>query len=67
MDIWTDQLGGVQGECPYCESDDIEYMESGLNGDYSRYEYHVKCNECGKEFMESYFMEFDQHYGEAYQ
>ena len=35
----------LQGICPHCESDDLNYGDSELDGIYMGFEW--KCGECG--------------------
>ena len=47
-----------QGLCPYCGSEDIDYL-CGEFKDDNVYDYDCKCNKCGKQFIEGYHLEFD--------
>lgn len=46
-----------QGLCPFCGSENIEYGNIDLRDDFL--DYPCKCNNCNKEFIEGYHLEFD--------
>lgn len=47
-----------KGLCPYCGSEDIEYLGGELKDD-GVYDYDCECNKCHKKFIEGYHLEFD--------
>ena len=46
-----------RGLCPYCGSEDIDYITSETECD--NLDWHAKCNKCGKRFIEGYHIIFD--------
>lgn len=51
-------MSEIEGECPYCESDDLEH-------DYTKADEtrcYVTCNICGKEFIEVHQLSFAGYY-----
>lgn len=48
--------GGKQGICPYCGSENIEYLAGGI--DDAGYSYECECNHCTGKFLECYDLEF---------
>lgn len=53
-----------EGQCPKCNSDDIEYMGSYLEDDY--YTYECICEDCGCQFNEWYALHYvESNYTEA--
>lgn len=46
----------MQGKCPKCDSEDIDYGISLLEGDSMGYS--VQCNECKTKFIEWYTLEY---------
>lgn len=46
-----------RGVCPYCGSEDIDYITSETECD--NLDWHAKCNACGKRFIEGYHIVFD--------
>jgi len=49
----------MQGFCPCCESDDLNYGEHSFNFGYMSFEW--ECGECGKTGEEMYHLEFIGH------
>lgn len=41
-----------QGLCPYCGSEDIDYITSETEND--NLDWYAKCNKCKKQFIEGY-------------
>lgn len=52
----------TQGICPSCESDDLNYGDSVLDGIYMGFEW--ECGECGTTGVEWYVLEFVEHFVE---
>ena len=52
-------LSNEQGQCPYCNSMDIDYGCIQLEDDMIYYPAH--CNECGRDFEEWYDLTFTGH------
>ncbi len=48
-----------EGTCPKCKKSDLSYGSIELQGESVAYPY--KCNDCGFEGQEFYFLEFDYH------
>ena len=46
------------GICPHCESENVEYGNSRLEGDSMGYE--MTCQNCGKEFIEWYDLVYSE-------
>lgn len=44
------------GQCPYCGSSDVEWIDSYLSDDY--YVYEGECGNCDKEFKEFYTLAY---------
>lgn len=45
-------MSGVQGKCPNCGSDNLEYGNTELTGESMGYE--CECRDCGKNYIEWY-------------
>ena len=52
-------ITGEEGKCPKCNSEDLEYESSDVNGEGISYPY--TCNGCGFEGMEWYDVIFSNH------
>jgi len=51
----------VSGECPNCNSNELEYIGSIELNNEGIY-FNVKCEKCGCEYREYYILEFDGNY-----
>jgi hypothetical protein len=51
--------GNYEGECPFCESDNLDYGEVEFSEHYCYFPW--KCEDCGHEGKEYYDMEFVGH------
>ena len=52
-----------QGKCPYCGDDNIEYSTGSLSED-GCFDYECHCPKCGKDFVESYNLKFNNQFDE---
>lgn len=52
----------MQGICPNCGSDDLNYGNNALDGIYMGFEW--ECGECGTIGVEWYVLEFMEHFVE---
>lgn len=57
-----ENLKGKQGNCPYCNSDNLEYGTFGFDDTGGYYE--TECNDCKKHFNETYDFTFVGNWGE---
>lgn len=48
--------GEISGKCPKCNSGNLNYGDSGEEGE--SYYYEFTCDDCGAEGKEWYFMEY---------